>query len=328
MVLSFPRLPLALGAMFFLALSNCALDRSGQQLFEETTAATSATSGTGGGISLAVSSGAQTTATSSGAGAAGGASQSTTTGSGGAGGGKVAECGDGVIDVGEACDDMNLVVDDGCNAMCEVEPWWFCRDEPSDCVAHVGFKKNVSPDVDLSDKNKQPTIYDGTLDFPSMYCAEINVMNMGPDLGKVILKLKLENKSAGDLVVKVQSPAQTITTVLSRPGYAEPSDAADDGQGAPCNIKAPIYFDDDVTHSAEDMGLNNMMMPVADGDEVCTMSNVCWFKPSPGQGEGINGLADFSGEDPNGTWRVCVADAKQFKDKTSFGEAELYFAAF
>jgi len=38
----------------------------------------------------------------------------------------VPSCGDGVIDVGEACDDGNSAVNDGCSSLCTVEAGWKC----------------------------------------------------------------------------------------------------------------------------------------------------------------------------------------------------------
>ncbi len=44
-------------------------------------------------------------------------------------------CGDGQIDLNEACDDGNLSDEDGCNANCTVQAGWGCQDEPSRCLA-------------------------------------------------------------------------------------------------------------------------------------------------------------------------------------------------
>lgn len=42
-------------------------------------------------------------------------------------------CGDGVLDTGEACDDGNLDSNDGCDAICQVEPYYTCASAPSVC---------------------------------------------------------------------------------------------------------------------------------------------------------------------------------------------------
>lgn len=42
-------------------------------------------------------------------------------------------CGDGNIDFGEVCDDENLMIGDGCNTSCQLEPSSICEGEPSVC---------------------------------------------------------------------------------------------------------------------------------------------------------------------------------------------------
>lgn len=44
-----------------------------------------------------------------------------------------ANCGNGIIDAGEDCDDDNLDDGDGCSITCEVEPGFECDEEPSQC---------------------------------------------------------------------------------------------------------------------------------------------------------------------------------------------------
>jgi cysteine-rich repeat protein len=43
------------------------------------------------------------------------------------------ECGNGIINTGEECDDGGNDDGDGCDANCEVEDGWYCIGEPSDC---------------------------------------------------------------------------------------------------------------------------------------------------------------------------------------------------
>ena len=49
-----------------------------------------------------------------------------------------AECGDGVIEESEACDDLNTAPDDGCSPTCQLEEGWECSQEPSVCVPTCG----------------------------------------------------------------------------------------------------------------------------------------------------------------------------------------------
>jgi cysteine-rich repeat protein len=49
-----------------------------------------------------------------------------------------ANCGDGVVQAPEACDDGNTLSGDGCSNVCHVEPGWDCTGEPSTCVTTCG----------------------------------------------------------------------------------------------------------------------------------------------------------------------------------------------
>ncbi|MFC1787862.1 LamG-like jellyroll fold domain-containing protein [Patescibacteria group bacterium] len=63
----------------------------------------------------------------------------------------VATCGDGIIDVGETCDDSDTSSSDGCSASCQTESSFACVDEPSVC----------SLDTDSDDL---PNVYDACVD--------------------------------------------------------------------------------------------------------------------------------------------------------------------
>ena len=45
-----------------------------------------------------------------------------------------ADCGNGIIETGETCDDNNIVSGDGCSSSCNVETGWSCVGEPSVCT--------------------------------------------------------------------------------------------------------------------------------------------------------------------------------------------------
>ncbi len=47
-------------------------------------------------------------------------------------------CGNGRLDTGETCDDGNRQVDDGCNALCALEPGYTCSGTPSTCAPRCG----------------------------------------------------------------------------------------------------------------------------------------------------------------------------------------------
>ena len=52
--------------------------------------------------------------------------------------GNTGECGDGIVDQSEVCDDENLVVGDGCDDVCKIETSWACAgNRPSSCTTQV-----------------------------------------------------------------------------------------------------------------------------------------------------------------------------------------------
>ena len=143
--------------------------------------------------------------------------------------------------------------------------------------------------------------YDGTIG--SMTCQTINVADPGL-IDDVDVVLGVNHSWVGDMTVKVVSPAGTVVTVMSRPGFAEP---ADDGTlccGDSSNIvdTSPVTFDDSAAVSAEDMGST-----IAGGFFVCQDDGICNYSSFPDTGPGTN-LDDFDGEPAAGDWMVCVGD--------------------
>ena len=48
------------------------------------------------------------------------------------------ECGNGIVEPGEECDDQNTTSGDGCSSACHVETGWRCQGEPADCSPVCG----------------------------------------------------------------------------------------------------------------------------------------------------------------------------------------------
>ncbi len=46
----------------------------------------------------------------------------------------ISNCGNGIINSGEACDDGGTVPGDGCSSSCQVEGGWICQGQPSTCL--------------------------------------------------------------------------------------------------------------------------------------------------------------------------------------------------
>jgi subtilisin-like proprotein convertase family protein len=110
----------------------------------------------------------------------------------------------------------------------------------------------------------------------------------------------------GDLVVKLISPANTVVTLLSRPGYVEP---ADDGTNAAygdsSNISnaSPITFSQSAVVSAETMGTSLGTNEVACGTDL-----VCSYLPANGAAA-AGDLSAFNGQISPGTWKLCIGDS-------------------
>ena len=90
-----------------------------------------------------------------------------------------ADCGDGVLDPGEACDDLNLEAGDGCGATCQIEAGWSCVDASfaldfSEVIAD-GIE-DAGPDWSLwpggltvtQSQNSDPAIYVSGLPAPGV----------------------------------------------------------------------------------------------------------------------------------------------------------------
>jgi len=66
---------------------------------------------------------------------------------------RIARCGNGLLEPGEACDDGNTQNRDGCASTCHVEPTWSCTGEPSVCVTSCG-DGNGEADEQCDDSNR------------------------------------------------------------------------------------------------------------------------------------------------------------------------------
>lgn len=156
----------------------------------------------------------------------------------------------------------------------------------------------------------------------SMTCVDLALAQTTAAVVDVRVKLGLSHPAAGDLTVKLVSPEGTQLTVMSRPGLLE---AADNGQGC-CGADsllsqaAPISFHNDAAVSAEQLAA--AVGPFA---TVCADGDPCEFFPSSGAGPGTD-LDDFAGEDPSGTWQLCVGDSV-LDDAGTLDFAELSVAA-
>ena len=77
------------------------------------------------------------------------------------------DCGNGVVEIGEECDDEGEVDDDGCSADCQVEFSWTCdHDEPSNCEQDLEDLGIFDPGQDIPNLTGGPvTAYSGPARF-------------------------------------------------------------------------------------------------------------------------------------------------------------------
>ncbi len=60
-------------------------------------------------------------------------------------------CGNGLVEIGESCDDGDIVEGDGCSAVCTINSGWSCSEEPSTCVQNIcGNGGTCSQDSDCN----------------------------------------------------------------------------------------------------------------------------------------------------------------------------------
>jgi hypothetical protein len=106
-------------------------------------------------------------------------------------------------------------------------------------------------------------------------------------------------------VFKLVSPANTVVTLMSRPGAAEAADdggAGGFGNNANLDDAFPVTFATGATVVAENMGAG-----LVSGDIVCQADGICAFDPNNGAAP-PGDLTTFSGEASNGIWKLCVGD--------------------
>lgn len=279
-----------LGAALGAGPAACMLDPSGASA-QPTGTGTTGVGGSGGDTSVTGSGG---------AGGAGGAGGGVGGGNGG-GGGMEPPCGNGIVGGGEACDDGNTAPGDGCFD-CNIEPGYICTGEPSGCVPIEVQVVTVGPGLAIGIADNYNG-YQGTI--ATMQCATITLPDLGfPSIKRLQVTVGMEHPYLGDLIVKLVSPAGTVLSLMSRPGFDEPVDAHDEdnGDGSDLVRTHPIIFQDNEPDPAEAMGT-----PTADNQAICRDDGRCVYAPSPGAGPG-NALSDFAGEDPAGDWLLCAAD--------------------
>jgi len=173
--------------------------------------------------------------------------------------------------------------------------------DPEDCpgVTEVEVFEEVDLGAAIVDG-----FYDGTP--ASMACATLTVPASGFDVVEAVeVEVGVETGYAGDLTIKLISPAAETVTLVSRPGLAEAADDGSQCSGDNSNLSgaAPLSFSLAGKKDAELMG---------DGLDtdgtICSDDAACSYTPNPGAAIGPD-LASLAGSAAPGEWQVCVGDS-------------------
>lgn len=165
-------------------------------------------------------------------------------------------------------------------------------------IAHAQVTVYTAPNLNVVIGDD---LYNGTL--ASMSCVNVPVSGLGTIKGVQVLA-DVTHTWIGDLVFKVVSPANTVVTLMSRPGVAETADDGTAVGGDASNLDSmfEITFRNGGPKSAELMGDT-----LANTGIVCRDDLACVYAPSAGAAT-PGTLASFNGQASNGTWKFCAGD--------------------
>ncbi|MCY1055060.1 proprotein convertase P-domain-containing protein [Nannocystis sp. SCPEA4] len=173
--------------------------------------------------------------------------------------------------------------------------------DPEDCPGVTEVDEFAEVDLGAAIEDGS---YDGTP--ASMACATLTVPASGFDVVEAVeVEVGVETGYAGDLTIKLISPAAETVTLVSRPGLAEAVDDGSQCSGDNSNLSAaaPLTFGLQGKKDAELMG---------DGLDtdgtICKDDNACSYTPNPGAAIGPD-LASLAGSPAPGEWQVCVGDS-------------------
>ncbi|MGC9455317.1 MAG: PEP-CTERM sorting domain-containing protein [Phycisphaerae bacterium] len=151
--------------------------------------------------------------------------------------------------------------------------------------------------------------YDGSLG--SMEQFTLDVSSEYDEILGVEMSLWLVHGAVGEVFVKLESPEGTRITIFNRPGSGEPAGdepnvTGNNAQFGPADNPVELIFYDGATVQAEKigMGLSSDEIVGVDGSPAVTD-----YAPDANGSVDDGGFAAFIGENPNGTWKLYVADS-------------------
>jgi cysteine-rich repeat protein len=205
--------------------------------------------------------------------------------SGTCGNGVCSVCGNGIVEGNEQCDDGNATPCDGCSPKCQLD-------------TSITYATASGLNLAILDDG-----YNGTL--ASMACANVTVTASGDNVVDYVCPtVAMSHTWIGDLVIKLVSPANTVITLMSRPGVLETADDGTAINGDSSNLlnTFPITWIDGKPTSAENMGNT-----LSNAQVVCRDDMLCAYDPNNGAAA-PGKLAAFIGQAGPGTWNLCVGD--------------------
>ena len=173
--------------------------------------------------------------------------------------------------------------------------------DPENCPGATEVEEFAQVDLGMAIEDGA---YDGTP--ATMACATLTVPATGFDVvAGVEVEVGIDTGYAGDLTIKLVSPAAETVTLVSRPGLDE---AADDGSGCSgdnsnVSAAAPLTFSLAGEKDAELMGDG-----LGTDATICADDLACSYTPNPGAAVGPD-LASLAGSAAPGEWQVCVGDS-------------------
>ncbi|PCC72771.1 hypothetical protein SAMN02745121_01888 [Nannocystis exedens] len=173
--------------------------------------------------------------------------------------------------------------------------------DPEDCPGATEVEEFAEVDLGAAIEDGA---YDGTP--TSMTCATLTVPATGFDVvAAVEVEVGVDTGYAGDLTIKLLSPAAETVTLVSRPGLAEAADDGDGCSGDNSNLSAaaPLTFSLAGEKDAELMGDG-----LGTDEVICADDMACSYTPNPGAAIGPD-LASLAGTAVPGEWQVCVGDS-------------------
>ncbi|MFU8832973.1 MAG: hypothetical protein ACNA7J_12585, partial [Wenzhouxiangella sp.] len=173
---------------------------------------------------------------------------------------------------------------------------------PANAVAQgETFNITSTPSASIPDGE-----FDGSL--ASMVCDIIDASSIPAEstIADVEIGVAIDHTWIGDLVIKLQTPDESILGVLSRPGLDEFGDGGGCcGTGATISSAFPVSFFDTAPNDAEEMGVD-----LDNGEVVCADDGLCDYFPNPDSiAQPPSNFADLAGGDASGDWVLCIGDS-------------------